>query len=85
MNQELERTCTDIAMLVRHFLFGDVLVAVAVVVCLRSLLFLRWIYKAAFTRVTKVSKFKLACVNGTKGVVKQVGKQLARNTNFSFL
>ena len=62
-----------------NLLFRDVLVAVAVVVCVRSLLFLRWFYKAAFTRQTKVRKFKLVCVNGIKAVGKQVGKQLARN------
>ena len=43
--------CTAIVVLIKPF--GDVLVAVAVVVCGRSLLCLRWFYKATFTRQTK--------------------------------
>ena len=65
-------------------LFGDVLVAVAVAVCVRSLLnlCLRWFYRAASTRQTKVRKLIVAnligvCVNGTKTVEKHGGKQLA--------
>ena len=37
MQQELFRTCTAIILLIKPNLFGDVLVAVAVVFCLRSL------------------------------------------------
>ena len=86
MNQVLERTCTDIAMLIRPFLLGDILVAVAVVVCIRSVLCLRRFYKAAFTRVTKVCKLKLVCVKGTKVVGKQVGKHIQREMELaSFL
>ena len=48
MNQELECTCAQPLLCSLNILFGDVLVAVAVVVCVRSLLYLclRWFYKA---------------------------------------
>ena len=40
MNKNLQRTCTGIVLLI-NLLFGDVLVAVAVVACLCSLILLR--------------------------------------------
>ena len=59
---------------------GDVLVAVANVVFVRSLLYLclRWFYKAAFTRQTKVRKLKLVCVNSTKQVAKTLGNKFGK-------
>ena len=55
MNQELELTCTVIVVRTHYTFFGDVLVAVAVVACVRSLLYLRlrWFYKACLPFLEK--------------------------------